>query len=128
MAAGENGILLKTFTAAADLSSYQYHFVKLASATTVTYADDAGAAIGILQNKPESGESASVMMIGISCMKVGTTGVAAVMDKIKTEGTYGYGTTSATNLDNYNAIALETGVSGDVISVLLTPCSTLAHS
>lgn len=126
--AGEVGVLSLSFTAAADLSSYQYHFVKLASATTVTYADDGGAAIGILQNKPESGETANVMVMGVSNMKVGTTGVAAVMDKIKTEGTYGYGTTSATNLDNVNAVALETGVSGDTISVLLTPCRTLAHS
>lgn len=126
--AGENAILSKSFTAAADLSSYQYHFVKLASATTVTYADDAGDAIGILQNKPESGETAEVMMIGISNMVVGTTGVAAVMDKIKTEGTYGYGTTNATDQTGYNAIALETGVSGDVISVLLTPCADISKS
>jgi len=126
--AGENYVLRKSYTAAADLSSYQYHFVKLASATTVTYADDAGAAIGILQNNPISGEQASVMLLGISNMVVGTNGVGAVMDKIKTEDTYGMGTTTAADLAIYNAIALETGVRYDVISVLLTPCTTLSHS
>lgn len=124
--AGENGVLLKSFAAAADLSTYQYHFVKMASATTVTFADDGGISIGILQNKPLKDEVANVMMAGISNMKVGTTGVAAVMDKIKTEDTHGLGTKAATNKDIYNAIALETGVKDDVISVLLTPGQTLS--
>lgn len=124
--AGENGVLLKSFAAAADLSTYQYHFVKMASATTVNVAGDGEVAIGILQNKPIQGEIANVMMAGISNMKVGTTGIAAVMNKIKTEDTYGLGTTATTNKDVYNAIALETGVKDDVISVLLTPAQTLS--
>ncbi len=56
-----------TFTAAADLSSKQYHFVVLASASTVNVASAiTNAPIGILQNNPESGQQAIVAVSGIS--------------------------------------------------------------
>ena len=54
-------------TAAADLSSKQYHFVKLASATTVNVCTAiTDLPIGILQNNPESGETATITIFGIS--------------------------------------------------------------
>ena len=56
-----------TFTAAADLSSKQYHFVVMASATTVNVATAiTNAPIGILQNNPESGQQAIVAISGVS--------------------------------------------------------------
>jgi len=56
-----------TLTAAADLSSKQYHFVKLASATTVNVCSAiTDLPIGILQNDPESGEVAEIAIFGIS--------------------------------------------------------------
>ena len=56
-----------TFTAAADLSAKQYHFVVLASATTVNVATAiTNAPIGILQNHPESGQQAIVRISGMS--------------------------------------------------------------
>ena len=60
-------ICFGTLTAAADLSSKQYHFVKLASATTVNVCTaTTDRAIGILQNDPESGEAAVIAIFGIS--------------------------------------------------------------
>ena len=60
-------VLVGTLTAAADLSAKQYHFVVLASATTVNVASAiTNAPIGILQNTPESGEQAIVAISGIS--------------------------------------------------------------
>ena len=60
-------VLVGTLTAAADLSAKQYHFVVLASATTVNVASAiTNAPIGILQNNPESGEQAIVAISGIS--------------------------------------------------------------
>ena len=60
-------VTIGTFTAAADLSSKQYHFVVLASATTVNVASAiTNAPIGILQNNPESGQQAIVAISGIS--------------------------------------------------------------
>ena len=67
MAYESPGIDIGTFTAAADLSGKQYHFVVLASATTVNVATAiTNAPIGILQNDPESGEQAVVRISGVS--------------------------------------------------------------
>ena len=52
-------INIGTLTAAADLSGKQYHFVKLASESTVNVcAAVTDVPIGVLQNTPASGESA----------------------------------------------------------------------
>jgi len=67
MAYESPGVDIGTFTAAADLSAKQYHFVILASSTTVNVATAiTNAPIGILQNDPESGEQAVVRISGIS--------------------------------------------------------------
>lgn len=70
MAAYEGAQLREgTLKAAADLSSKQYHFVKLASATTVNVCSAiTDIPIGILQNDPESGEAAVITIFGISKM------------------------------------------------------------
>ena len=70
MAAYEGAQLREgTLKAAADLSSKQYHFVKLASATTVNVCSAiTDVPIGILQNDPESGETAVITIFGISKM------------------------------------------------------------
>ena len=64
----ETGLVtIGPLTAAADLSSKQYHFVVLASATTVNVATAiTNAPIGILQNAPTSGQSAIVAVSGVS--------------------------------------------------------------
>ena len=64
----ETGLVtIGTLTAAADLSSKQYHFVVLASATTVNVATAiTNAPIGILQNAPTSGQSAIVAVSRVS--------------------------------------------------------------
>ena len=64
----ETGLVtIGTLTAAADLSSKQYHFVVLASATSVNVATAiTNAPIGILQNAPTSGQSAIVAVSGVS--------------------------------------------------------------
>lgn len=58
----------KTFLAAADLSSYQYYWVKVSADNTVNVcAATTDKPIGILQNKPEAaGEPAEVMIFGVS--------------------------------------------------------------
>ena len=67
MAYASGLVPIGTLTAAADLSSKQYHFVVLASATTVNVATAiTNAPIGILQNAPESGEEAVVAISGVS--------------------------------------------------------------
>ena len=56
-----------TLKAAADLSAKQYHIVKLASATTVNVCSAiTDVPIGVLLNKPESGEVAEICIMGVS--------------------------------------------------------------
>ena len=67
MAYESPAIDLGTLTAAADLSSSQYYFVKLASATTVNVCTAiTDLPIGILQNTPTSGQVANVRIFGVS--------------------------------------------------------------
>ena len=67
MAYESPSVTIGTLTAGADLSAKQYHFVVLASATTVNVATAiTNAPIGILQNNPTSGQQAIVQLFGIS--------------------------------------------------------------
>lgn len=76
-------VKIGSLTAAADLSSKQYHFVKLASATTVNVCSAiTDKPIGVLQNKPTSGQAAEVCLFGIS--KVSADGTLAAGDVIGT--------------------------------------------
>lgn len=64
----ENGVLQLAYEAAEDLSDYKYHFVVLDPTTGKVRLPDSAAeiALGILQNAPESGQPADVMIIGKS--------------------------------------------------------------
>ena len=61
-------VTIGTFTAGADLSAKQYHFVVMASATTVNVCTAiTDLPIGILQNNPDTaGEQCIVQIFGIS--------------------------------------------------------------
>ena len=76
-------ICIGTLTAAADLSSKQYYFVKLASATTVNVCSAVtDVPIGVLQNTPAAGESAEICIFGLS--KVSADATLAAGDIIGT--------------------------------------------
>ena len=76
-------ICIGTLTAAADLSSKQYYFVKLASESTVNVCSAVtDVPIGVLQNAPASGESATVCVFGLS--KVSADATLAAGDIIGT--------------------------------------------
>ena len=76
-------IRVGTFTASADLSAKQYHFVKMSGNNTVTVcAAITDIPIGILQNNPTSGKAASVCLFGIS--KVVADGTLAAGNVIGT--------------------------------------------
>jgi hypothetical protein len=71
------------FTASADLSSKQYHFVKMSGNGTVTVcAAITDVPIGVLQNTPTSGQAAEVCLFGIS--KVVADGTLAAGNVIGT--------------------------------------------
>jgi len=113
-----------SLAAAEDLSDYQYCFVHLASDTTVDLMDGATEfPVGILQNAPESGETAVVRVTGISKLKMNAS--ISVGSKIKAEyvgaADNGKGDAADSDYDNVRAIALTAaGAENDVITVLLT--------
>lgn len=53
-----------SYISAADLTTKQYFIVKIDSAGKVALAGDGEAAIGTLQNKPNTGEEALVQIVG----------------------------------------------------------------
>lgn len=116
--AGENTLLCKTYVAGADLTAKQYKFVKLSDANTVVLAEDGERAIGILQNDPYEGEAANVAIEGISKLVVGAAGIATIQAFVASDA-HGDGDLVSADKGIYNAIALETGVDNDIISVLI---------
>ena len=77
----EEDVLDVAFSAYADLSAYQYHFVKLTADNEVTVCSGAtDAAIGILQNKPNAaGAVARVRVMGVSRVFTGTAGLVRAL-------------------------------------------------
>ena len=122
MAYESPSITLGTLTAAADLSAKQYHFVKLASATTVNVCTaTTDRAIGILQNNPTSGQQAIVQIFGIS--KVVADGTIAFNNVIGTSADSQAdaivpGTdTSVTTL----GVAIQAASAGETFTMFLNP-------
>src|SRR5436190_7694730 len=81
MDASKVEIMLK---AAADLRTHQYKFVKLDASGNIILCSAAGERpLGILQNKPNTGENAVVRSIGVS--KVVCSGAIATPNQIATD-------------------------------------------
>ncbi len=116
-----------TFAAAADLSAKQYYFVKLSAANTVNVCTAiTDIPIGILQNKPESGEAATVCLFGIS--KVSADGTLAAGNLIGTSAdSQADAIAAGTDTTVYTmGQALETAAAGDTVSMFLNPTGSRA--
>lgn len=120
-------IKIGNLTAASDLSTKQYHFVKLASATTVDVCTAiTDKPIGVLQNTPASGSAAEVCLFGIT--------------KVVADASYSAGAVIGTSSDSQaKAIvagtdttqyalgqAIEAGVAGNTVTMFLNPSNTRA--
>jgi hypothetical protein len=96
--------------AAADLRTNQYNFVKLDANGNVVLASAAGEKVlGVLQNKPNTGETAVVRVIGVS--KVVASAAIAAGDYIATTAA-GLGKTAS-------RLAQATGNASNVIGMAL---------
>jgi len=117
--AGQNNILNDSMVAAADLSSYQYRFVKISAARTVNICGSGEAMYGILQNAPESGYMANICVLGISNLVASAAISAGAMVG---SAALGKGVAVTTDVYEYGAIAREAAtLDGDIISVLVCP-------
>lgn len=106
-----------TLAAGADLSTKQFLFVDMASDGQIDpVASAGGRGIGVLQDKPDAaGKAACVAVAGVSMVVAG--GNVTVGHNVQSDNA-GKAITAASG-DYILGIALATGVSGDVIPVLL---------
>lgn len=113
---------LETYTleAAADLSGKQYHIVRLSAADKcdqASYNLDTNI-IGVLQNKPQAGEFATIADGGIS--KVVAGGTVSVGNPVTTNGSgRAVAVTSGSNARVIGTALEAASADGDVISVRL---------
>lgn len=109
----------------ADLSAKQYYFVEI---VTGYKADVCNAAtdrpIGILQNKPKAGETAEIMVSGVS--KVSADGVVALGDQIGTsaDGQADVKTAGTDTTEYVVGVALEAAAAAAEIIAVLINCAT----
>ena len=117
-----------TLTAAADLSAKQYHFVKLASATTVNVCTGiADVPIGILQNNPDTaGDQCVIQIFGIS--KVVADGTLAAARWIGTSAdSQASGITPGSDTAVYvMGQAIQAASAGETFTMFLNPTNCRA--
>ena len=121
--ATEQAIWRETFEAAEDLSDYQYHFVVLNTSGKVRLMDaEDEVAIGILQNAPESGDAADVMIIGKSKLVANAALTVGKFVKPEYVGATdaGKGDDAGTWWDTARGMVVEAaGAEDDICSVIL---------
>lgn len=111
-----------TLVAGADLSALQHTGVKVnASGQAVTTAngDDI---IGVLQNKPTSGQAATIVTSGVSMMKAGASVTAGDAAAVDANGEV----ITATTGDAIIGTVLETGAVNELVAVHLRPGAAAA--
>jgi len=113
-----------SFVANEDLSSQQYRFVVMHNDTNVRLPNaETDYPIGILQNAPESGETAEVRLYGVSKLVANdaiTVGTKLKMEYVSATDN-GKADAADTDYDNVRAVALTAaGAEDDVIAALLT--------
>lgn len=115
-------IKVGNWTASADLSAKQYHFVKMSGAGTVDVtAAITDKTIGVLQNAPKSGEAAEVCVFGIT--KVTADGNLTAGNLI---GTSGDGQADAIVAGTDTTVyvvgqALESAAAGNITTMFFNP-------
>lgn len=118
MAKSQYGLEM-SFVAENDLTSNQYYFVELGgSANEVDVCDGAtDKPLGVLQNKPDSGEAANVRVEGST--KVVASGSISKGAYVGTDGN-GKATAKSSDQDIVRGIALNAASSdGDIIEIKL---------
>lgn len=123
----EMDVLDVSLLAAADLSTYQYRFMKLTADNTVNVCGAGEQAIGVLQNKPTgAGQAARVRVFGVSRITNGTAGAITYGAKAMSAAD-GKVVASSTDKDIYFGIVVD-GVSyvNEMATVLVTGVHTLS--
>ena len=125
MAFQSSPVLDYSFTAAEDLSSYQYHFVCINTSGNAALMDAVGdIPVGVLQNAPESGEAATVRILGISKVVANDAVDEGAHIKAEFVGVTDCGkaeANTATYTTSLGRCVSASGAEDDLCSVMLTP-------
>jgi hypothetical protein len=106
------------FTASADLSTSQYRFAVISGNRTATFAGTAGImAIGVIANKPTSGQAVDILVGPEVKIQLSATMTAGA--KVMTTNT-GLAAVATTGLIVLGTL-VEGGVSGDVVAMIFEP-------
>lgn len=105
-----------TLLAATDLSGSQFCGVDVDSNGKAAFPVQGKRCIGVIQNKPKSGEAATIVVSGVTKVKVGITGLVAGNNvTVDDDGT----AIQPTNLDRAIGVALKTSAKDEIGTVLL---------
>lgn len=107
--------VLAPFEAAANLSAKQYYVMKISASQKVNICGDGESGVGILQNDPELGQEASLMISGISPAIYG--GTVAANDNLASDASGRLVTAAAGK--NVIAVAVEAGLVNEIHPVAL---------
>ena len=112
---------MDSFAAGADLRTAQWKGVTLSGLNTVILQGASGLCLGVLQNKPNTGESACVMQSGRTPVYANGSGTAIAVGDMVGPDTTGIFVKKAAAAANIVGIAQEAcTVNGGIISVTLT--------
>lgn len=125
MATEDTFVFDKSFTAAIDLSSYQFYIVSSSAAgvvslCTTSTGDAVTRAIGVLQNTPTSGHAALVRLLGASKCYASSSGSVSISARVSCSTGGGAQTASTGSWCLGHALSASTGGAGSLIEVLLT--------
>lgn len=112
----EKGGLILNFEANADLSAKQYYAVKMIAGPKVDVSADTDPAIGILQNKPTAGQTAEVLVFGVS--KVNSDVALAVGNLIASAADGQLKVAVATNY-TLGQVVIASGAAGELASAII---------
>jgi hypothetical protein len=115
------GFKIPALLAAADLRTHQYKLVNLNASGQVALAGSGTRAIGVLQNKPNTGEVCEIIHDGISKVVLGATVTAG--DEVMSDASARAITGTATNQGL--GVALEGGAVNTLGTILLDRRGTI---
>lgn len=101
---------------------HQYKFVKITGRHEAGIADEGGAAVGVLQNKPQvTGQAATVGIFGVSIVRSG--GAVAAGESVSVDST-GRGVAASAGTAAVGVAVEAAGDADELFSVLLMPNAT----
>lgn len=109
------GFKIGTLYAAADLTGRQYTFVTVDNTGKIAACDATTVPIGVLQNKPDAGEIAEVMMTGVTKLVSSGTIAAGVKAASDANGKVVAAATAKPSV----GIVLEGGAANEILTVAI---------